>query len=404
MAVEFKVGSIELKDINDIRREAKLNIKENIFSKDKLKKIFIFNYKNGYGAGRITALHNAEYQCFRNAAFYLLLRCQKQLWNLINTLPIEPSDVIIGNSNYLNKYLVIQSLIELMDDEIIKKLITDAMSPQLQEKRRIFLDDRLEYYKGLAPQFKYQNLGVIGINGSNKNAYFADKAVEMEMSVEACEQLMGLAGGHSSNVINFLITRIFTNDNIYLKNDVKTFDEMKTNITIQNKNYLLYKFVSSPPTNKQPTAESLFRNINNYTLVQNSRSQNYKLVGILYDCGDHQLTSVCFGAQCISSSHNFIDDEKITMDKSLNPDRYTPGFNTGLNYGCRNAQNLLINYILYENVNAVSELNCDIRRFCGRNNIKIRDLVIHGGSGSDNYKTKYLKYKAKYLYLKKVDL
>ena len=42
MAVEFKVGSIELKDINDIRREAKLNIKENIFSKDKLKKNIYF--------------------------------------------------------------------------------------------------------------------------------------------------------------------------------------------------------------------------------------------------------------------------------------------------------------------------------------------------------------------------
>ena len=382
-------------DITALRAKANLDITSNLFSKDELKQLFIFNYKTTFGNGEIMALNNNDgYQCFRNAAFYLLLRFQKKIWDLIDTLPVAINFNSLGSDDDKNKYLVIQTLIELMDNTIINRLISVGT---IEKKRTTFIDNRLDIFI-TTPSNKYQLLGLLN---KYSQAYFTEIASILGMSVADYKAIAGTAGGQSSNVINFIVTNIFNTSNISL--DIKpTLLDISNNIVSETNNYLLYKI-------NTVLAKDIYSDLNTYKLLTNSTGETYKLVGILYDCGTHQITSVCFGSQCLDIkadgyvTHNFIDDNLFIKNKSLNPNDYELGKVTGLNYSCRTASNLKVDYVLYEKVQAVTELNTEINSYLTTNNLTVTDLVIHGGGNNDEYyKLKYLKYKAKYLKLKNI--
>jgi hypothetical protein len=389
-------------NVDALRARSTLDISSNLFNKDELKKLFIFNYKLTLGTGKVISLNNNQnYQCFRNAAFYIFMRYQKTIWELIDKLPISGNYSLIASDSDKNKYLIIQTMIELMDDDIINRISTGS---SIERKRTFFLDNRLEKFITSGDE-KYKSLGLLT---NHRNDFLLERANEFGMmGTNASKISQALAyypthGGLSAAVINFMLANIF-NNNTSNKDLVNISDLKSSNFGGGDEDYILYEIKRESP------ASDVFTEINNKKLIKNINNKYYKLVGLLYDCPNdtaHQITSLCFGNQCTDVSingyilHNFHDDSLFLNKKSLNPVDFRIGVNTNLQYGCRTG-GINVQYLLYEKVSAVSELNADVRKFLEDKKLKYNDLIIHGGgNNNDYYKLKYLKYKAKYLKLK----
>lgn len=383
-------------NIESLRLRAKLNINDNLFSKDELKKIFIFNYKDTFGTGKVMSLNNNQtYQCFRNAAFYLLMRYQKVIWNLIDTLPTVANFAEIVSDVDKNKYLIVQTLIELMDDTIINRLMSDEKDNTIEKRRTSFLDNRLENFK-TDDHLKYSNLGLLT---TYRDAYLTQLASTLVMEKEEVE-LWG-NGGISSEVVEFILANIF-NNNTKFKTLSKFTDINETEFGDSNPDYVLFKFGDT-------AVSDIFGSINDKKLLTSSTGERYKLVGLLYDCPNgiaHQITSLCYGNQCLDNDasgyikHNFFDDQKMLPNKTLNPANFRPRVDTGLQWACKNG-GIIAQLVLYEKVSAVEQLDVEIKTYLGSKTLKYDSLVIHGGGKNDEYyKLKYHKYKMKYLKLK----
>lgn len=139
---------------------------------------------------------------------------------------------------------------------------------------------------------------------------------------------------------------------------------------------------------------------------------NYKIVGITLNCGNrHSISALCYGDDCITQNFTVLND----MTRNINQLIDSSG-NVSItgNFGSLCSQNLndiKIETILYEKNNVVSDMqtkiNIDIKNiiitlFPKAGKIPIDFPTLHGGNINDIYYTKYLKYKEKYLNLKKL--
>lgn len=139
---------------------------------------------------------------------------------------------------------------------------------------------------------------------------------------------------------------------------------------------------------------------------------NYKIVGITLNCGNrHSISALCYGDDCITQNFTVLNDMTRNINKFI--DRSGNISITG-NFGSVCSQNLSdikIETILYEKNNVVADIqtkiimdikNIIIALFPKATRIPIDFPTIHGGNINDIYYTKYLKYKEKYLNLKKL--
>jgi hypothetical protein len=393
-----------MSDIASLRARAKINLADNLFTKDELKRIFISNYNSTHGMGISSSLNNnMSLQCFRNSSYYLLSRVQSDIWDSIDTLPVKTWATMTTDEK--NLYIYIQTFIELMDDQIINRLGNCATpgltfkvpckSSIIEEKRTNFIDTRLN-----------------SINTTNANKHTS-------LGV----QIYGLPnGGYSSAVVSFLKTNYLKNIQIINLKDVDT--NLKKNFDILGltnlSNYILikleeeedgtYTYPDGPsfpiPGESLPDTNKVYPLINDIKLKKFNKhgtDHDYKLVGMLYDCPvgiAHQVTSLCYGDKCLETppEHIFHDDKKKFTKKLITSD-FTSGKNSGLDYGCATGKKQVL-YLLYEKLSVQAELQAKITAFITANP-DLSDIVIKGG-GMDKYYSKYLKYKQKYLQLKKL--
>jgi hypothetical protein len=370
-------------DIQLLRNRANLDLNLNTFNKDELKTLFIHNYNTKNGISNSSSLNNNHsYQCFRNSSYYLLSRLQLLIWNKINELP----DISIQPFNALNDpskdiYTIIQTFIELMDDDIVNKLITGALP--IEKKRTTFLDTRLDTVH-TNNNNKYSALGILDSSKNYKPSYLGSSN-----------------GSTAGTVISWFVTNIFSN----LQFKILSYND-RLNIVTQtmkqlsdNKltDYILFKI--NPNENEEIMTEKEFiDNIDNIKQKSfrklNGKDTHYNLVGVLYDCPKgiaHQITSICYGTNCIDTPpiHNFHDDDKI-IKHSLKDN-----IKIGILWGCNTEMN--VQFLLYERVSVIYDLQKQINDFIQSKNLVLPTKVtIHGG----NYREKYLKYKKKYLLLK----
>jgi hypothetical protein len=384
-----------LYNIATLRAKARLNMTDNSFNKNELKSLFIHNYNSKNGASISSSLNNnMSYQCFRNAAYYLLSRLQLDIWNLIDTLPNINTTPFAGlTPDNINLYTIIQTFIELMDDNIIASL---GIGTTIEIQRTYFLDNRLE-----------------SLNTHNNNKY---SALGVLKSIYKGSYMKSSSGGTSPTVINFFQTKFFKDLKISNIDYDDRFKFIKKNIDGLNisipSNYILFKFNYGSNENL-PSPDEMFSRINSFKIkkfIQTDNSiSNYNLVGILYDCPKgigHQVTSICYQPNCTSSLpiHNFHDDQHKILNKELNSVDFKIGTDTGLKFGCKN-QGIGIQYVLYEKTCVKDILQGKIDEFIRSNpadypvstNFSFPSgVIIKGG----DYKNKYLKYKQKYLQLK----
>ena len=367
-----------------LRARAHIDVSQNIFTKDELKTIFITNYSSKHEINRLGSLNNnMGYQCFRNAGYYLLARAQGEVWNLIDTLPNKTWDIMTNDEKDL--YIYVQTFIELMDDDIIDRVgkcpnITfysgwpsGCNDSTTTIKRTNFLDNRLNQIN--APignnNVRYNSLGLLKYTRNYTQNH----------------------GASSDGVISYFINNLFksikTNTVDYPKLKTDNFDKLGFS---SMSNYIIVKIRGQPNTN------TVFADIN--TIKQKiysdaDPSKKYNLVGILYDCGNHQVTSVCYGANCLSTppNHSFHDDANV-LDEKLDPSKFAPGVDSKLNFNCKTGPKE-IQYLLYELQDTVVSLTAKVIAHLPAGSAHPN---VHGGG--INYHQKYLKYKQKYLSLK----
>lgn len=367
-------------NIDLLRQKAKLNISENIFSKDELKTIFIFNYggKNNLNLAPLLN-NNMTYQCFRNAAFYLMSRLELDIWETIDTLPITTSFVAITSTADKNKYIIIQTFIELMDDKIIDNTVTNSKYNNINKKRTYFIDKRFDMLNDTSNPFKYHTYGVLenpDSNESYKPSYYAPRE----------------NGGTSETVIIKLNSFLKGDSSTCIYTEENSMIDLSKCTTLTNPNYIILKLKS-----EKISMNDFFSNIsNNRTQIFNTNL--YRLVGITYDCPNgvpHQVTSICRGMNCIDSppKHNFLDDKD---DKGLLDLKNTVYSN--LNWGCKYG-GINITAVLYEREGVYDILNSNVSEFISKNTF-IKSTVNLVPNLEIDYKNKYKKYKNKYLKLK----
>ena len=155
-------------DISNLRSKARLNITDNIFSKQELKSLFIHNYNSKNGNSLSSSLNNNMlYQCFRNSPYYLLSRTQLQIWDKIDTLlTTDTTNFSSLNDDNKNLYIFIQTLIELMDDTIITNVSigTRYETEIIEMKRTNFIDTRFDSLISISDNTKYNSLGILKSN------------------------------------------------------------------------------------------------------------------------------------------------------------------------------------------------------------------------------------------------
>jgi hypothetical protein len=193
------------------------------------------------------------------------------------------------------------------------------------------------------------------------------------------------SGGNAYDIIDYMIINIFDKDSIDMKNIKYTnLDKMElpTKIyTIYNTDIKINVFMD--------TIDKLKVKINN--------GIKYKLVGVIYNCNNHQVASICFNNNCDNDIHTFIDDRTITKSKKLN-NTFDKSF---LKLGCGYSPNTTV-VLLYENEIVINHMNQELSKNPLFINLGKPLNFIHGGF-NNNYYYKYIKYKTKYLKLKTID-
>lgn len=359
-------------------------------TKNELKNIFINNYSNVYKfpltapLPGITLNNNQTYQCFRNASMYFLYRMQNEIWDNIDVLRTDISNITTFTDAEFNQYLIIQTMIELMDDAFINTLYT---SDSIETKRTKFLDSRLELLKDFTHKQKY-DYGLLRNHRRERNdeiyRELSNGDATEEASLRASVRLQD--GGISREFINNFITiRRFLNLSIDFTNNISS--------NTSNSNYII--------VNVDPKIDisSFIVNKNNYVDKKNSKNEYYKLVGILYDCPDgvaHQVASVCFACDCDlpTPTHIFMDDHTkkvMKLDSTFNKNNLT--------YGCE-TDKTKVDILLYEKVTVRPNLQDKINQYLTTQGNATNSFVAYGGGF--NYEKKYIKYKNKYLSLKKL--
>ena len=406
--------SINIDELVD-RSDLSFSAGHNYFTKDDLKRLFISGYlsKNNkidflnQAEININFNNNKEDQCFRNAAFYFLLRMRYTIWITIDDLVNNPYDQGISDIDY-NKYLVIQTIIELYNDTIIQKYFPELDT--MSEKRTNFIDTRFDRLK-LSGSDKYTKYGVLTeLNHFERNkehlftmGYINEKQKKMlidnfERSLhpayrDTYKLFKHLKGGISTQVITEVIANILSKNvsiskRLNMKNIYKEIIEMK--------NVYNYHIVD---LGSNTNISDFFRKIDSLKSII-IYDHEYFLVGILYDCPSnvaHQIASICYGEDdCIDKNrHLFLDDDQKNIKTLIETDFNKDGFS----FSCGETNKpFMVSMLLYEKKNIKNLIDLEINSFI--KNIGIgtgikRIPVLVGG-----HKQKYLKYKNKYLQLK----
>lgn len=143
-------------DINNIILKSKKRFKENIFSKNELKYIFIYTYDDKRINNIGLPIHNkSDIICYFITGFNMIARLQyiiyKEIDNLIELDEIKKYiDKIHNNvclndieSKKFNKYLLIQTLIEIHNEDIMKKIYNNRYDSIIIQD---FIESRLSEY------------------------------------------------------------------------------------------------------------------------------------------------------------------------------------------------------------------------------------------------------------------
>jgi hypothetical protein len=187
------------------------------------------------------------------------------------------------------------------------------------------------------------------------------------------------------NTSNCIISSVSRDDDIrtitssngeHTKSNTELFNENIGKLQFNNEKYILLHGYS-------PSLNDYIKGI----LLANI--DGYRIVGLALKCdGKHSIISLCYGHDCIDNKYYVLNDHE----------RYKVELKVDIvnQFGTHCNQNLIeIESILYEKDDVVLELNTIIME-----DLKLRShRIIHGGN---LYYTKYLKYKTKYLELKKL--
>jgi hypothetical protein len=321
-----------------------------------------------------------SFQCFRNAAFYLMSRLELDIWETIDTLPNNTSFVEITSTADKNKYIIIQTFIELMDDKIINTTVTEPIYNFIEKKRTYFIDKRFDMLVDTNNNLKYNTYGVLKNPDSN---------------VSYKPDYMGNSNGGVSETVIIKLNSFLKGASsacIYPE-DNSIIDLSKcTKFTNPIPNYIILKL-------KQDTISmnDFFSNISD-NKMRIFNKINYKLVGITYDCPKgtpHQVTSICRGSNCISNppKHNFLDDKD---NRGLLDLKNT--VHSLLGWGC-SIGGINITAVLYEREGVYEILESNVSNFISKNTFIKGDVKLVP-TLRNVYENKYKKYKNKYLKLK----
>lgn len=141
-------------DINIIKTKSNKFFKDNILSKNELKYIFIYTYENRVKDVGLPIFNKADKICYFITGFNIIARLQyiiyKEIDNLTDIDEIKRYVHKINNnlclddeeSKKFNKYLLIQTLIEVHSDDIIKKIYYSVSPNNIQK----FIEFRLNQY------------------------------------------------------------------------------------------------------------------------------------------------------------------------------------------------------------------------------------------------------------------
>ena len=404
-------------NISELVQRSKSTFSDNYFTKNELKKLFISGYlsKNNnidilnQPDININFNNNKMYQCFRNAAFYFLLRMRYTIWITIDDLVNNPHDKGISDIDY-NKYLVIQTIIESYNDTIIQKHFPS--SDNMSSKRTNFIDTRFDELKlsGFDKYVKYgvltdknnferikeslYNIGMIDIAQREMNKTDLEKSLKKPANFDALEfynQYKNEKGGISTDVITEVIANILSK-NVSISERI-ILNGINEEIT-KMKNIYNYHIVN---LGSDTDISDFLTKIDDLKSISINK-EKYILVGILYDCPNdiaHQITSICYGEDdCINKNrHLFLDDHQKKL-KTLT----TNDFNrNGLLWSCGdNKKPFKVSMLLYEKINIKNLIDIETNSFIKNNDNFHESLSIQVGG----YKQKYLKYKNKYIQLK----
>jgi len=392
---------------NRVMEKSELLFQDNLLSKNELKLLFKEQYKNITNINLANLVNRC--QCFRNTAIFLIMRMEALIWKKIDELPDNATyDTLLINDK--NKYLILQTLIELLDNRIINKV----MNNYNENDRTKFLDTRLSEYdivvtdemRKIEPdqeltlpiihikgEFKYRKLGLT----NNLNIESSNKLNAIRMGIDYSEYIEMIdksCGGEVSEVIRFLYDNIF--DKGFLYNTNYNLEKLHENFEATDKEYILIQL------NKNISIFDFLKTFDNFKSKSGLDGKKYRLVAITYDCypkqeakGNddipHQFISFCYGDDsCNHNAHYFRTDNlsyKINTDQTyvITSDLFEAP--TMFDYSCRNGA-ISVEFLLYENVDAIKTIYAS---------------SIKGGNSK--YKHKYLKYKKKYLNLyKKIEL
>jgi hypothetical protein len=299
---------------------------------------------------------------------------QNEIWENIDKLRTDIAKITTFGDAEFNQYLIIQTLIELMDDTSINSLYSTGT---LEQKRTNFLDSRFDLLKDFTDVNKY-NYGLL-------RNYKASRDIQLATDIGVVGMGFDFGNGGISRefVDNFIGVRRFLKLSVDIVEDISSSNS--------NVNY----FIVKPPA-KVDISNFIFNN-HNYIDKKNGNNEFYKLVGVLYDCPDgigHQVTSVCFSCDCDlpNPKHIFMDDhQKVVMklDNTFNK--------KNLQWGCK-THDIKVDILLYEKVSVKSMLQYNINQY--KESIGQSKTFVAVGGGNIDYKNKYIKYKNKYLTLK----
>jgi len=143
-------------DINTINSKSKKYFKENILSKDELKYLFIYTYQHKRIDDIGLPIYNKlDKICYFITGFNMIARLQyiiyKEIDNLIELDKIKKYVIKINNNECLNdieskkfnKYLLIQTLIEVHSEDIMKKIYNNSYDSFIIQD---FIESRLSEY------------------------------------------------------------------------------------------------------------------------------------------------------------------------------------------------------------------------------------------------------------------
>jgi len=493
----------------------------NIKTQDELKKIFINSYNNSRGSAidtvGIPLVNMTNSICYFISAFNIVSRLQYVIYNEINKLEnltdvfkkIKADECLEKNeSKKFNKYLLIQTIIEVHTQEITNKnkfiherlrqftfskdnidynaMITDELLKELSNLRLLLAEvsvmtgnsvvikiiiKLINYINGVFSASKmyetainYESIYKIGntyfleakniflknyhnwttddkeLNLSNLKSDcpdFDENELNFSSETYAVSLLKNLLLSHkkfeevgiifnkaiskditmdilctntmlNNNVINTEFLRIFfgitingkspsgglmstfsvqalldclDTEDVKIMGDNITFDNVKEKITKQKIPYVIFIF------------DNLTQLLNNtFTNLKNDEMDAYNLVTLSYSCGHaHSIISTCYGENCLNLKHVLINEhERHELDLK----NFSKGFK---GKHCK-FESMTLENITFELDLCVKKLKDDIKIYSTSNSLTLPN--IHGGE--DNFKLKYLKYKSKYVALKKI--